>query len=248
MVNDWLTPYREFRRSLALAEDHDPIFGGKYSDLLHLIMFSKALGKPQPDWPPASVQTGFCFYDGQADTGIMPVELAEFLDKGENPIVFTLGSAAVMDPRNFFEESIKAASELGRRAVILYGTFNKPPFGLTDRIVGFDYAPYSSLFPRALCVVHQAGAGTTGQVMRAGIPHLIVPYGHDQPDNAARCRRAGVAEIIQRDEYNSKTAALALQNIVSDSTYRKNAITLKDIVDSEHGAETACDAVEAVLN
>ena len=204
MVNDWLTPYREFRRGLGLAEDHDPIFGGKYSGLLHLIMFSKALGKPQPDWLPASIQTGFCFYDGQADTGIMPVELAEFLDKGEKPIVFTLGSAAVMDPRNFFEESIKAASELGRRAVVLYGTFNKPPKGLTDRIVGFDYAPYSSLFPRALCVVHQAGVGTTGQVMRAGIPHLIVPYGHDQPDNAARCRRAGVAEIIQRDEYNSR--------------------------------------------
>ncbi|MGH9820862.1 MAG: glycosyltransferase, partial [Pyrinomonadaceae bacterium] len=67
MTSDWLTPYRDFRRELGLTEDHDPIFEGKYSDLLHLVMFSKALAKPQPDWPPASLQTGFCFYDGQED-------------------------------------------------------------------------------------------------------------------------------------------------------------------------------------
>lgn len=247
-VSDWLDPYREFRRELGLDEDHNPIFEGKYSDLLHLIMFSKALAKPQPDWPLKSIQTGFCFYDGQADSGRIPDGLSEFLDAGEPPIVFTLGSAAVMDPRDFFDESIKAAKELGRRAVLLYGIFDEPPKGLTDDIVGFDYAPYSLLFPRAACVVHQAGVGTTGQVLRAGVPHLIMPYGHDQPDNAARCRRAGVAEIISRDEYNSRSAVAELRKILSDSNYRENAAKLKQIVDSENGSVAACDAIEGVLN
>jgi hypothetical protein len=35
--------------------------------------------------------------------------LIEFLDAGEPPVVFTLGSAAVMDAGDFFEESAKAA-------------------------------------------------------------------------------------------------------------------------------------------
>ena len=53
-TNSWLSDYRKFRRNLGLSEDHDPIFDGKYSDLLHLVMFSKMLGEPQPDWPKAA--------------------------------------------------------------------------------------------------------------------------------------------------------------------------------------------------
>ncbi len=244
----WLADYRKFRRGLGLSEDHDPIFDGKFSDLLHLVMFSKVLGRPQPDWPPSAIQTGFCFYDGQDDNGMMPEGLEAFLDEGKPPIIFTLGSAAVLDPRDFFDESIKAAGSLGRRAVLLYGIFNEPPAGLNDDIVGFEYAPFSEIFPRAACVVHQAGVGTTGQVLRAGVPHLIMPYSHDQPDNAARCRRSGVAEIVTRDIYNAATAAAMLEKILDDPRYATKAAEVGHTVQAEGGTSAACDTIEAVLN
>jgi hypothetical protein len=61
---------------------------------------------------------------------------------------------------------------------------------LANETVGvFAYAPFSKLFPRACAIVHQGGSGTTGQAMRAGRPMLIVPYAHDQPDNALRARK-----------------------------------------------------------
>jgi UDP:flavonoid glycosyltransferase YjiC (YdhE family) len=194
------------------------------------------------------VQTGFCFYDGQSDTGKMPDALTKYLDAGEPPIVFTLGSAAVMDPRDFFVESVKAAKILGRRAVLLYGVFGEHPSELTDDIVGFDYAPYSLLFPRAACVVHQAGVGTTGQVLRAGVPHLIVPFAHDQPDNAARCRRLGVAEIIDRDSYTAESSAKMLRQILEDNRYRQRAAEVAGVVNSEGGTAAACDAIEGILS
>ena len=247
-MHSWLDEYRKFRLSLGLDPDDDPIFRDKFSRDLHLIMFSRALGSPQPDWPAGAVQTGFCFYDGQSDSGQMPDALGEFLDAGEPPIVFTLGSAAVMDPRDFFEESVKAAKMLGRRAVNLYGVFNEPPHGLTDSIVGFDYAPYSKLFPRAACVVHQAGVGTTGQVLRAGVPQLIMPYAHDQPDNAARCRRLGVAEIIGRDDYTAESASRLLTQILAGDSYSKRSAEVAAIVDSEGGTAAACDAIDGVLS
>jgi len=206
-ISHWYEPYKCFRRDLGLDAKHDPMFVGKYSDLLHLAMFSKALAVPQPDWWQPTVQTGFCFYDGQQDKGQMPVELEQFLADGEPPIIFTLGSAAVMVPGNFFEESVGAAKKLDRRAVIIFGEDNEPPHGLTKDIIGVRYAPFSNVFPKAACVVHQGGVGTTGQVLRAGVPHLIMPYSHDQPDNAARCRRLGVARTISRGRYNSETAA-----------------------------------------
>ena len=223
------------------------MFFEKFSDALHLAMFSKAFAKPQPDWPTCTLQTGFCFYDGHGEAGTMPEGLAEFLASGEPPIVFTLGSAAVMDPRDFFEVSARAAKQLNRRAVLLYGIFNQPPDGLDENIVGFDYAPYSLVFPRAACVVHQGGVGTTGQVLRAGVPHLIMPYGHDQPDNAARCRRLGVAEVIGRDDYNVKNAVTTLQKILSDKSYNAKALQASRIVEAESGTRTACDAIEDIL-
>ena len=247
-VGNWYEPYRAFRRDLGLNPDHDPIFFEKYSDLLHLAMFSRVLGAPQPDWPPKTIQTGFCFYDGRDDVQPLSDRLSAFLDSGDPPVVFTLGSAAVMDARDFFEQSASAARLLQCRAVLLYGVYNEPPPGLDEDVVGFDYAPYSQVFPRAACVVHQGGVGTTGQVLRAGVPHLVVPFAHDQPDNAARCRRIGVAEILDRDDYTAENAVPLLRRLVNDPTYREHASTAAVVVRGEHGTSAACDAIEAELH
>jgi len=246
-LRDWYEPYKKFRRNLNLSDDHEPIFRDKYSRLLHLAMFSKAIGKPQPDWHSPTLQTGFCFYD-ESESGEPNRELDDFLASGEPPIVFTLGSAAVMDAGDFFEQSIGAANKLGRRAVLLYGRDNAPPNGLNDDIVGFDYAPFSQVFEHAACVVHQGGIGTTAQVLRAGVPHLIMPFSHDQPDNAARCRRAGVAEIIRRDDYTPSAAADKLERILTNSKYFDRSRSLRPILMAEHGTITACDAIEEILS
>lgn len=247
MVGKWLESYREFRREIGLNENHDPIFKGKFSKLLHLAMFSKVLGKPQPDWHSPTLQTGFCFYDGKDDLGKMPEDLEKFLDDGEPPIVFTLGSAAVMDARDFFEESAKAARILNRRAVLLYGLFNEIPKGIDKNIAAFDYAPYSQIFSRAACVVHQGGVGTTAQVLRAGVPALIMPYSHDQPDNAERCVRYGAARTIGRERYKSANAAKELRELLGTSGYKDKAIQASVIVKAEHGTKIACDAIEKVV-
>lgn len=259
-VASWLEPYRQFRREIGLNENHDPVFGDKYSDLLNLALFSKVLGKPQPDWHQPTLQTGFCFYDGQDDLGTMPPGLQAFLEAGEPPVVFTLGSAAVMDARNFFEESAKAARLLDKRAVLLYGTFNQQPElekngewkiesgeKISSKIAAFDYAPYSLVFPQAACIVHQGGVGTTAQALRAAVPHLIMPYSHDQPDNAARCQRIGVAEMISRNNYTAEEAAKRLKKILSGQSYKKNAEAAGKTVRSENGTMMACDAIEVVL-
>lgn len=255
MINSWFAPYREFRREIGLSENGNPLFEGK-SDLLNLAMFSKVLGKPQPDWAKSTLQTGFCFYDGKDDYGSISEDLQKFLDAGEPPIIFTLGSAAVMDARDFFEESAKAAKILKKRAVLLYGIFNEPPKIVESeelrvesekQIIAVPYAPYSQVFPRAACVVHQGGVGTTAQVLRAGVPHLFMPYSHDQPDNAARCERIGVAKIISRDRYTVETSAQKLRELLADAQFKTNAIEAAKIVNAEHGTKVACDAIEEIL-
>ena len=159
------------------------------------------LGAEQRDWPPNSRITGFCFYDADGGNAKLPPQLEAFVTNGDPPVVFTLGSAAVLAAGKFYEHSARAAIKAGVRAVLLIGSDgrNRPQQQLPDTICVAEYAPYSVLFNRAAMVVHQGGVGTTAQCLKAGKPMLIMPYSHDQPDNARRMlgsRRANPCSIF----------------------------------------------------
>src|SRR5262249_58728475 len=120
---------------------------------LVLALFSSVLARPQPDWPPKTVVTGFPFYDGAPQESPLPPELKQFLATGDRPIVFTLGSSAVLDPGNFYHESAQAAHLLNRRAVLLLGQ-NPPPPNVPENVVAFGYVRFSELFEEAAAVAH----------------------------------------------------------------------------------------------
>ncbi len=249
VTRKWPEPVYALRQELGLPRGKDPIFDAKHSDRLTLALFSSVMGKPQPDWPPSVRTTGFAFYDGTGDEGHLPPELASFLDAGPPPLVFTLGSAAVMHAGDFYEQSAQAAEMLRERAVLLIGADNRnlPKRKLPDSICVARYAPYSQIFPRASVIVHQGGIGTTAQALRAGRPMLIMPYSHDQPDNARRVRRLGVAEVLGRRHYQAKPAAQLIRELLRETSYRERARAVAAQVSAENGAVTACDALESML-
>ena len=135
---------------------------------------------------------------------------------------------------------------LGSRAVLLIGTDprNRPKAVLPDSICLAEYAPYSGLFPRAALVVHQGGVGTTAQCLRAGKPMLIMPYSHDQPDNARRMRRLGVAKVIKKENYTPAKVVRKLKAMFAKPKYLEAATKVAEQLKSEDGVETACNALE----
>jgi UDP:flavonoid glycosyltransferase YjiC (YdhE family) len=244
ITRDWGEPLHQLRQELGLPPIGNPITDGKYSPYLVLALFSPVVGAPQPDWAANTVQTGFVFYDG--NSAELTPELQQFLEAGKPPIVFTLGSTAVLDPGNFYQESIKAAKQLNRRAVLLIGK-NPPPKNLPEAIVAVNYAPYSAIFPYACAVVHQGGIGTTAQALRAGRPTVVMPYSHDQPDNAARVERLGTSRIILRQNYTAKRIVKELSELLDNPKYAAKASEIGRIVQAEDGVRVACDAIEQQL-
>ncbi|HZU08565.1 MAG TPA: glycosyltransferase [Pseudacidobacterium sp.] len=249
VTRTWPEPVYALRRELGLARGKDPIFDAKHSDRLVLALFSRVFGEPQPDWPAHTRVTGFVFYDGDAGRTELPSALAAFLEAGPPPLVFTLGSAAVLDAGDFYEQSARAAQMLGMRAVLLTGNdpANLPKAPLPESICVAPYAPYSRLFPRAAAIIHQGGIGTTAQALRAGRPMVVMPYSHDQPDNARRVRRLGVAKTIQRRSYTAKRVARAIREVLGDSSYLERASMIRKEMEQEDGVQAACDALEALL-
>jgi rhamnosyltransferase subunit B len=246
VTRKWPEPIYALRRELGLPPGPNPIFDAKHSPWLVLALFSRALGVEQKDWPSHALIAGFCYYDSDAGNAALPAELERFLQAGEPPVVFTLGSAAVLAAGKFYEHSARAAMRMGKRAVLLIGDDerNRPGFALPDSICVTQYAPFTALFPRAAIIVHQGGVGTVAQCLRAGKPMVIMPYSHDQPDNARRMKRLGVARVIQRKNYVPQRVARTVSEMLADSSYAERARRVADQVNSEHGVRTACDALE----
>jgi UDP:flavonoid glycosyltransferase YjiC (YdhE family) len=247
-TRSWAEPWVRLRADLGLppAPEENPL-ADSHSPSLALALFSSLLAVKQPDWPPQTVVTGFPFYDREGEEGLPPA-LARFLDEGPPPLVFTLGSSAVQDAGKFYEHSAAAARLLGRRAVLLVGrdTSNRPA-SLPEGVVAWDFAPFAELFPRAAAVVHQGGIGTTGRVMWAGRPTLVVPFTHDQPDNAERATRLGVARTISRWRYTPSRVAAELRQLLGNPTYARRSAEVGAQVRREDGVRAACDALEGLL-
>lgn len=243
----WGEPVHRLRRELGLPPGGDPLFGGRHSPHRVLALFSSVIGPPQPDWPRNTLVTGFPFFDD--DDALLPRELAQFLADGEPPLVFTLGSSAVRDAGDFYVQSVAAARMLGRRAVLLVGDEprNRAPEPLPEHIVTAAYAPYARLFPVASAIVHHGGIGTTAQALRAGKPMLVMPFGGDQYDNAARIERLGVGRTIMRRRYTAGRAAAALRELLGNRAYRDRAVDLSARIRAERGVHAACDALDDSL-
>jgi rhamnosyltransferase subunit B len=238
----WWNPVRDLRRELGLRTHCDPLFRDKFSPDLVLALFSRWLAQSQPDWPAQTVQAGFInFYQQKPGCDDAP-ELTAFLNSGDPPVVFTLGSTAVNNPGDFYQASEKAARKLGRRAVLLGA--NAVPSA--PDVLSLPYAAYSQIFPHAAVIVHQGGSGTTGQALRTGRPMLIVPYGWDQPDNGARVELRGAGLCLSRKSYSAETAAGALERLLSDPRFATRAAEASKQIQKENALALACHAIEAI--
>jgi rhamnosyltransferase subunit B len=242
----WSNPVRDLRREQGLRPECDPVFRDKFSPYLVLALFSHWLARPQRDWPSQTVQPGFVYFENHSvdDAGVLP-RLSSFLAAEDAPIVFTQGSTAVHNPGDFYRVSAAAARRLGRRAVLLGAKVDLE--GDSPDLLSVPYAPYSQIFPHAAVNVHQGGSGTTGEALRAGRPMLVVPYGWDQPDNAARVERLGTGLHVARGDYSVESATAALKLLLESSRFSARAAEVGAQMAAEDGLGSACDAIESVF-
>jgi rhamnosyltransferase subunit B len=244
----WTKPVAEFRKELGLPPGKHPIFEGQLEAPLVLAMFSRVLGEPQPDWPRNSHVTGQLRFDNTFGDTLDP-RLRAFLDDGPAPVVFTLGSSAVHASGAFYDESIRAMTQLGARAVFLAGpeTTARLAATLPASMLMLSEAPHSQLFPRAAAIVQPCGVGTLTTALAAGKPLLSVPFAHDQPDNAWRAERLGVSRTIYPSRYKSRRVAATLESLLTDARVAARAQEVAETIHAEDGPRTACDLIEAYL-
>lgn len=245
VAQTWSAPVQRLRASLGLPRGRNPMSAGQFSPHLNLALFSGLLAAPQADWPPETVVTGRVRHDTLH--GGISDEISQFLESGPPPVVFTLGSSAVGIPRaeHFYDVSAAAAASLGLRAVLLVGrTPENRPATVSGDVLVAEWAPHSELFHRAAAVVHQGGAGTLHTALAAGRPMIVVPFAYDQPDNAARVERLGVARVVYPQQYSALRVRRELESLLNDQGVAERAGVIGSAVSIEDGGLAAARALE----
>lgn len=207
-------------------------------------LFPRWFAAPQPDWPARCHQAGFPLYD-LSDVHALSPELDRFLTEGPAPVVFTAGTA-MAHGRNFFAAGLEACRRLGLRAVLATAHRDQLPSQIPDTALAVSYAPFSRLLPRAAALVHHGGVGTLSQALAAGVPQLLMPMAHDQPDNAHRLVQLGVARRLYPKQFTAENVTAALKKLLHDPAVRTACADLAAEIHSDRPADTVIAALESV--
>jgi UDP:flavonoid glycosyltransferase YjiC (YdhE family) len=234
----------EFRQTLGLAPVRRILTKWSPSPERVIGLFPDWFG-PIPDGGPAFRHAGFVLFDDAAGRGT-PEHLEEFLQEGPPPVIFSFGSA-MRYGRPYFEAAVEACRILGIRGVLLGAGGEQIPENLPATICQADYAPFSEVFPKAACLVHHGGLGTSAQSMRAGVPQLVMPLAYDQADNAVRMRRQGVASIVYPRRFTGSRVARRLNFLLSDERTRTAAKRLSERFAGMDGARRGAELVEELV-
>jgi rhamnosyltransferase subunit B len=238
-------PLNQFRATLGLAPVNRVFRRWVHSPQCVIGFFPEWFAARQIDWPPHTHLVGFPLWDGADGDARVSPEADACLNAGEPTIIFTPGSAA-SSMRRYFLESVEAARILGVRAMLVTNFQEQLPRELPLGVNAFGYLPFSEVLPRAALLVYHGGIGTLAQTLKAGIPHLVVPNGHDQFDNGWRIEQLGLGRSIPQTRYRAGRAVQTIRAILGDTALKQRCREYAARIDSPTALSLACELIEGL--
>ena len=219
-----------------------PPFQSFYHDALHgaegvAALFPRWFAASQSDWPARVRQFGFPI---ESSPHPLPDSLENFLRSGEPPLAWTHGSAN-FDVGHFQSCALAVSRELNFRCLLVS---LDAPASVCDNAFHVAHARFEDLFPRCKAVVHHGGIGTTAKCIAAGVPQLIIPRSHDQPDNAHRIVKLGLGRALSYHHSGTAQLAVTLRKLLLSETisarcreFQQQVLRTNTLSDLSHWAE-----------
>ncbi|RBP47536.1 UDP:flavonoid glycosyltransferase YjiC (YdhE family) [Roseimicrobium gellanilyticum] len=231
-------------REVGVTPPPRPLPHWMHSPDANLALFPSWFSAAQPDWPEHTTQTGFPLEDlkGQFE---LPASLRTWLDAGDKPVLMSPGSGNAQ-AHDFFREGLEACRLAGMRALIGTRYPEQLPSPLPEFARHFDYLPFGDLLPRVNVLIHHGGIGTLSQALAAGVPQLLMPMGHDQPDNAMRLARLGAGASLLHRDFNAAKVAAMLKFLSEDDLVGAACRTAAEKCREARPAEIALGVLESV--
>lgn len=109
------------------------------------------------------------------------------------------------------------------------------------------YAPQLELLKKTTLTITHAGLNTTLESLSNGVPMVAIPIANDQPSVAARIAWAGVGEFIPLSRLSVPKLRTAIQQVLTQDSYKQNALRLQEAIRHAGGVNRAADIVEKAV-
>ncbi|MFZ6030190.1 MAG: glycosyltransferase [Chloroflexota bacterium] len=236
-----------YRQQEGLPPLEDPLGADGASPQLALYAVSRFIFRPPAQWPPHYRITGYFFFE--EESWQVDPALEAFVAAGDPPVVITFGSMPAAAPGEQVRLLLEAVEQANCRAVIQHRESELTEKSqLPASVYATGFIPHRWLFPRASCIVHHGGAGTTAAAFRAGVPTVVVPHLLDQPIWAEYARALGCAgAVIPHAQLTAERLSAAITKTVHGARYSRSAGQMRQQLDNENGIQTACRFIEQML-
>jgi zeaxanthin glucosyltransferase len=148
-----------------------------------------------------------------------------------------------------FQTIAEACQDLDAQLVIALGGGSTPEslpaLPGSPLVVGF--APQLELLQRATLTITHAGMNTTLESLSNGVPMVAIPIANDQPGVAARIAWTGTGAVVPLKRLNVSKLRSVLEQVLTEDSYKKNALRLQAAIKRAGGVKKAADIVEQVL-
>lgn len=243
--NEDLGPLREslnrLRTTLSLPPDPDLEMLYRY---LMLSTVPAHLQTPGAIVPETLKAVHFPSYAGQGEINL-PDEWKNHQRSAWPLIYVTLGT--VVNRRTaLFEIILEAMREANVRLLVTVGTDIDPDqFGpLPSHIHVTRYIPHTQIIPLVDLIICHAGFGTVMAALECGKPLVLLPFGADQPTNAQMCAAQGAGCLIDMKGMTSGTLLSAVDEVINNPIYKKNAIRIQTELEALPGTAEAVEMIE----
>lgn len=149
-----------------------------------------------------------------------------------------------------FQTIAEACKDLDVQLVIALGGGSTPeslPPLLGSPLV-VEYAPQLELLQRTTLTITHAGMNTTLESLSNGVPMVAIPIANDQPGVAARIAWTGTGKVVPLKRLNVSRLRLAIEQVLTEDSYKKNALSQQAAIKQAGGAKRAADIIEQVVS
>ncbi len=171
----------------------------------------------------------------------LPPDLEAFLERGEPPIFFGIGSMPARG--DVTPVLVSAARAAGRRIIISRGWSDLDLVDDAPDCAAVGDVSHDVLFARVAAVVHHGGAGTTAAAAGAGVPHVITPMFGDQFYWSSRVVELGIGTTTPHASRSEASLESALREVLDPAVAARARAFARGV--GWDGAEIAARRLEA---
>jgi len=188
----------------------------------------------------------FDFMVDQNAGGDLPKDVGDFLQAGDAPVVFTLGTG-MKSVERFFKVAADVCGQLNLRAIFLCKEASYLPENLPNTILVKQYVPLASLLPQCRAIAHHGGIGTCAQALKSGLPQIIMPMAFDQFGNARRIEKLGVGYQLAPADLHKDVMSKLLMQVFDNSQMSQKCTAIKLRLSDKNGNRAISERINTFI-